>query len=640
MIRYKKHQFSTMRTLCTLASTAVVLATVACGDDDQGSKRDPGCVNDEVVCSDRCVDLRSDPSHCGNCDIACTESKVCSLGSCKDQCHPGLHNCGQACVNIHTDPNHCGACQSACETGKFCALGVCTSACNDECGMVCTDTGMDAFNCGDCGVRCDGDQVCADGKCVGVCEWSGSCGGCSILSASYDFGAANPGNPCEVCDPQDTSWWTALEPGAECGDGMVCSEDNECFKPMSFCTIGGVDYAFGDSNPSNSCQTCSASNPTEWSGSDKEGTACDEVESGICSDNGVCIRPVEISAMSAQSYHTCVVTQGVVKCWGNNGTGQIGSNIGESALAPVAVTSLGFDALAVSTGDKFSCAISMLGNVYCWGANSNGELGCEVCPAPTPCQIGWSESPFAAISSGYLHICAVIQEGAVMCWGQGEFGQRGSPTPLPIEPTSTTPPMSNVTSISSSRRHTCAASASEVWCWGSNSENQIDTGSSTSYDYPRKVTAVGTGVVSVVAGQSHTCALTQDNKIKCWGDNAHGQLGIGTTEPTKEVVIVPGISAKSIAAGRDHTCAITVSGGVMCWGYNFMGQLGDGTVDNSPSPRQVHGLTQNVIGIAAGSSHTCAFTNVAAKCWGANYDGQLGNNSLTISLTPVYVLFP
>ena len=228
-----------------------------------------------------------------------------------------------------------------------------------------------------------------------------------------------------------------------------------------------------------------------------------------------------------------------------------------------------------------------------------------------------------------------------MCWGANWFGQRGSEASgsSSLVPNPTDPPLTKTTSISTGPLRTCAVSASEVYCWGG--QMTMDDDDLTSIDrHPKKITALGTGIVAVAAGSGHTCALAEDHKIRCYGANNYGQLGIGTTEPITDAVTVPGISATAIAAGFDYTCALTVAGAVNCWGSNDMGNLGNATLATSPTPQQVQGVTQHVTGIAIGHVHTCAFTSVGARCWGYNGYGQLGNNKSGDSNIPVHVLFP
>jgi alpha-tubulin suppressor-like RCC1 family protein len=131
--------------------------------------------------------------------------------------------------------------------------------------------------------------------------------------------------------------------------------------------------------------------------------------------------------------------------------------------------------------------------------------------------------------------------------------------------------------------------------------------------------------ISVAAGQFHTCGLTSDGRVKCWGGNSYGELGDGKILPygenTPVDVLGLGSRIKAITAGSAHTCALNVGGGVKCWGNNGGGQLGNGTITEmpyaQPEPVDVLGLTSGVSAIAAGYSHTCALTiDGGVKCWG------------------------
>lgn len=220
-----------------------------------------------------------------------------------------------------------------------------------------------------------------------------------------------------------------------------------------------------------------------------------------------------------------------------------------------------------------------------------------------------------------------------------------SSTPAAAAPTKVAPavvpmavPSVKAKQIASGAFHSCALTVeNRLRCWGANTYGQL--GNRTTANALTPVGTYGlTKVKAITAGAYHTCALTTDGKVWCWGTNSRGELGNGTTTNASKPVQVTGLKAKSISGGTSHTCAVTTSGKAKCWGYNLNGQLGNGTTTDSSVPVQVSGLTKKIKSIAAGGYHSCAVTTSGkVKCWGSNSQGQLGNNKTVSSRTPVSV---
>ncbi len=186
---------------------------------------------------------------------------------------------------------------------------------------------------------------------------------------------------------------------------------------------------------------------------------------------------------------------------------------------------------------------------------------------------------------------------------------------------------------------TCAVVSGAAWCWGYNANGQLGNGSTTQSLVPAPVSGLSSGVAAITTSGSHSCAVVNGGAW-CWGKNADGQLGDGTNVQQLVPVQVSGLSSgvTAISAGDDHTCAI-VDGGVKCWGANVgYGQLGDGTSSASRVPVGVAGLGSDVTALSAGRQHTCALASGGAYCWGRADSGELGNGaSPVVSRTPVLV---
>jgi alpha-tubulin suppressor-like RCC1 family protein len=149
------------------------------------------------------------------------------------------------------------------------------------------------------------------------------------------------------------------------------------------------------------------------------------------------------------------------------------------------------------------------------------------------------------------------------------------------------------------------------------------------------------GAVALAVGGDHTCAMTDGGAlVKCWGENALGELGDGNTTETTAAVHVRRLMGTVVAidAGASHTCAAIQGGTARCWGNNVYGMIGDGSQNVAASAHAVKQL-RGVTVITAGGNHSCALLSTGhAKCWGQNEFGELGDGtSNNDRLTPVTV---
>ena len=245
----------------------------------------------------------------------------------------------------------------------------------------------------------------------------------------------------------------------------------------------------------------------------------------------------------------------MVECWGANGDGQLGDGTTTNRSTPVTVSGLSFGI---------------------------GASGIPVIPS---------------VSAGFAHTCAAVGDAlvgvGVQCWGNNAEGQLGDGTtvssnvPVSVTGLGSTASTAAIIRVASGAAHSCALSLSgAVRCWGNNNAGQLGNGTTTSSPSAVAVTGLSSGVKAIAAGNSHSCAVTSVGGVKCWGDNTSGELGDGTTTNRSSPVDVVGLASGvvSVTAGAADTCALLEAGGVKCWGNNAAGQLGDATTTDRSTP--------------------------------------------------------
>ena len=258
-----------------------------------------------------------------------------------------------------------------------------------------------------------------------------------------------------------------------------------------------------------------------------------------------------------------------------------------------------------------------------------------------------SLSPFTdatRVVAGIKHSCALTQSGEVWCWGGNDVAQMGVGESSPFTARTTpvrVPGLSGARGLAGGAGHTCAISAERgVRCWGLNDAGQSGDGALPySVSSPNAVSGVGNSVIALTAGAQHSCALLEGGEVRCWGDDQFGQLGDGQPgAPRASAATVSGLGGSAIAveAGEYHTCAILSGGAVRCWGKNNAGQLGDGSTTDRAAPVAVQGLPGAVRALGGGVDSSCAVTQAGALyCWGAQYPLlAFDGGSLTARLYP------
>ena len=354
-------------------------------------------------------------------------------------------------------------------------------------------------------------------------------------------------------------------------------------------------------------------------------------------------------AITAGSRHACaLMADGTARCWGSGGSGQLGTGGGGDRFTPGFVSGL-TGAIQVSAGSFHTCALLADGTAKCWGRNQEGQVGDGVSSAPRNVPTAVSQLTQAtAIAGGNSHTCAIRSDGTMRCWGLNTSGQLGDGTiNFHLDAGTAVVGISNAVELTAGFVHTCAVDVSGApRCWGGNAVGQLGNGTTNPSNVPNSVPVTVTGIAgtvsgrAIVAGFGFTCARRGNGTAACWGKDNSGELGDSSAfeSSADPGPVFETADVLALAAGEDHACALRSTGNILCWGNNSAGQLGDGDLTSQGLPNTVLGITQQAVGIAAGSRHTCAvMTDGTARCWGANTFGQLGNNSFSNTTAPVVV---
>ncbi|HVK60435.1 MAG TPA: hypothetical protein VM432_02745, partial [Bdellovibrionales bacterium] len=347
---------------------------------------------------------------------------------------------------------------------------------------------------------------------------------------------------------------------------------------------------------------------------------------------------VYTSVSGGADYMCGLRADGKAYCWGSNSNGQlgIGTLATTSSNVPVAVAG-GLTFATLTTGYRHACGVTALGAAYCWGLDTWAQLGSGAGAddtAPALVQGGYT---WAKVSAGQYHTCGVTTSNVAYCWGSATYGQLGNgdivtPQPAPSLVSGGYAFKDIATGINNS----CAITTTDTaYCWGSNSQGQLGNDSLVDVSTPVAVLG-GKTFKNLSMSYSSTCGMTLTNEVRCWGAGTFGRLGNALA--SKATALDTAHLWTAVEAGDEFACGIAVGGALYCWGSNTNGKLGDGGTERKSSPTAVSGgLSWKKI--AVGKVSACGVTSTdAAYCWGGNANGQIGNSSATASFdTPQLV---
>lgn len=330
---------------------------------------------------------------------------------------------------------------------------------------------------------------------------------------------------------------------------------------------------------------------------------------------------------------TCALADGIGYCWGDNWMGQLGTGTLSVETVPMSMAG-GHTFTQISIGEIHGCGLDSAGAAYCWGANYAGQLGTGADDGNSPVPVAVTGGKVFTSIAAASHTCAIDTDGAAWCWGTNFAGELGTGDTEPSRAPAKVIGGHLFQAIVPGSTTTCALDRQgKAHCWGSH-QSSLGIGNSWAGEpiggHKSPVPVHGDRVFTdIAASMVHTCAIDAAGAAFCWGRNSTSQLGVpsaGAGEQRWEPVQVEGIPALSaIAVGNSHSCGLTRDGAVWCWGGNDMGQLGAGDQDPREGPVEVlGGLTFRQI--RASGTTTCGLTvEGGAYCWGMGANGALGN---------------
>ena len=229
-------------------------------------------------------------------------------------------------------------------------------------------------------------------------------------------------------------------------------------------------------------------------------------------------------------------------CWGSNNYRELGNGKNANEPSPAeALMTISGQAASVAAGQDFACAVTTMGGAFCWGYNHVGQTGTgnTNSPVDTPTQL-MGLNQVTKVDLGAFHGCALTMMGDVFCWGYNNEGQVGDGTlnnaAMPVQVNLGDP----ATDIGLGERHSCAVVNGGAKCWGRGTDGQLGNGAAASSTVPVDVMNVSQAQ-GLAAGTKHSCALLNDGTVMCWGGNDVGQLGNGTTTNSLMPVMVQGL---------------------------------------------------------------------------------------------------
>jgi len=388
-------------------------------------------------------------------------------------------------------------------------------------------------------------------------------------------------------------------------------------------------------------------------------TAADVVmDSGPKCSNMPCV-----VGLAVGGHHACaIIVDGTVRCWGQNARGQLGSADAGAMNRSIPVQVDGVmnvtqaAASTVYTMAGSSCVRESNGNVLCFGDNNNAQLGMTGDNMVHPTAAAVPMLPMSSsVGLSNFFGCATTAANEYWCWGDNFAGAlgRGMLMGMGAPGKATLLGDAGISSGSPGSDFNLAiTTGGALLSWGGNGTGQLGRMAPNNGDPNPGAVQNIMNVTQVASGESHACAVTQAGEVKCWGDNSFAQLGrgiVGGTSNNPQTVTLPmGKQALQASASNYHSCVVTTDGSVFCWGRNNAGQVGPNTPDGggfNPQPVQTPlliTLPGKALAVGVGGTnlqnggatgYSCALVEGGSvHCWGYNGDAELGRGPMPMGV--------
>ena len=287
-------------------------------------------------------------------------------------------------------------------------------------------------------------------------------------------------------------------------------------------------------------------------------------------------------SITVNDSHSCgIKTDGTAWCWGSDSAGGIGDGLPTAAQAnPTQVDDAGPWA-SIENGYLYSCGLQTDGTAWCWGRNLDGQLGNSAAANSeySPVEVD-GDGPWVRITAGGSHSCGIKADGTAWCWGDDTNGQLGNGSATTGDQSSPVQVDDNGpwVAISAGNNFTCGLKADRTaWCWGTDANGELGNGAAVSADQSSPYQMDDAGPWSdISAGEGYACGLKTDGTAWCWGSDSAYRLGNGAdgNQSSADQVSDAGPWASITAGSYAITCGIKTNGSGYCWGRDYFGALG------------------------------------------------------------------